>query len=64
MLQHDKIELETRCGPLILYAASHVSLVLSVISAKVVNVLAISARMPGSNPTVDGYLSTSFLKAL
>jgi len=35
----------------------------STISAKVVSLLAVSARIPGSNPTVDGYFSTS-LKAL
>jgi len=35
----------------------------SVISAKFVSVLAINARVPGSNPTIDGYFSTS-LKAL
>jgi len=31
---------------------------------KVVRVRAVHARIPGSNPTVDGYISTSFLKAL
>jgi len=35
----------------------------SVISATVVSVLAVSARIPGSNRTVDGYLSTPSLKA-
>jgi len=33
----------------------------SVISAKLVSVLAINARVPGSNPTVDGYFSTSLI---
>jgi len=35
----------------------------SVLSAKLVSVSAISARVPGSNHTIDGYFSTS-LKAL
>jgi len=34
-----------------------------VLSAKLVSMLAINARVPGSNPTIDGYFSTS-LKAL
>jgi len=36
---------------------------MSVISEKLVSVLAINARVPGSNTTIDGYFSTS-LKAL
>jgi len=35
----------------------------SVISANLVSMLAFNARVPGSNPTIDGYFSTS-LKAL
>ena len=38
-------------------------LTLVFLSAKLVSTLAINARVPGSNPTIDGYFSTS-LKAL
>jgi len=37
--------------------------VLSVLSAKLVSTLAINASVPGLNPNIDGYFSTS-LKAL
>jgi len=36
---------------------------MSVISAKLVSTLAINAKVPRSNPTIDGYFSTS-LEAL
>jgi len=42
---------------------SIVKTTLSVLSAKLVSTLAINARVPGSNPTIDGYFSNS-LKAL
>jgi len=37
---------------------------LSVITVKVASALVLNARIPGSNPTADGYFLTSSLKAL